>query len=1069
MVRTGNNKTNVCKGVKMKKYRIGIDMGVTSIGWALLELNDNNEPVDVMKMGVRIFPDGRDAKTREPLSVTRRNHRAMRRNRDRLLQRKKHLMDCLIQHKLMPDTEEERKQMQTCNPYELRARGVHHEITLNELGRALFHINQRRGFKSNRKLDSTDKEGSRLKAAIKELKQTLEASESLTLGEYLYKLNNNVDPKKQHQRIPLRIRDYGKEYNFYTSRLMYDQEFNLLWDTQAHYHPELTNALKERIFDIIFHQRPLKPQEKGKCQLEPGKPRASFAWPVCQQFRIYQEVNNLVLLDFDRKEQPLTPEQRDIIVDELLTTGKVSFKSLRKKLKLAEGDYAFNLESENRKDLIGDETAAKMRNKKLFGKAWDNFDIVKQTRIVGRILNETQNKEIESTLIPWLIEQGAADEEAAKEISKVRLSAKVSNLSLKAINAILPYIQEGAIYSDACTMAGYNHSSSYTGELFDNGDLPYYGEILQKHVMFADTTNYTPEQPEQYYGRIANVTVHIALNQLRKLINAITRTYGPPTQIVMEVARDLPMNAVKLKEYDNNQKRRTADNNRIAAELELIGVENNYQNRLRYKLWEELNSDKSKRCCPYSGVKIRLNAVDGLYSNRFEIEHILPKSRTFDDSAANKTISLRAANRVKGERSPFEAFGHNPTGYNWNEILTRAEALPHNKCRRFYENAMERFSDENEVLARHLNDTRYMSRIAREYMSYVVGTQVWVTPGMLTSMLRSKWGLNALLSEDGTKNRNDHRHHAIDAFVIGCTHKEMLKKVATAIKYSSDRFIEKLPLPYPAFSYDAMQQMVDGILISYKPDHGNAQRAIQRSQSIGYFHLDTAYSKKPIDGTRSLYSVYKPITFFDSTSKLSNIVNDRIQCELLVLTNGVSGSKFREIVTNYATANNLKRIKIQYNKQNKSMIKVKLKGTSKYKYYESQNNYCADIYIPDRDNPKNKWELEQIRNYDAHQKHFIPNWQQKYPWLKRIMRLQINDIIVFEKKGKLYVNRVELISKQKIFLYPLESNIPSKQKKYWEASATALQKHKARKAGIDILGNLSDPGWRYEDSGTDEE
>lgn len=151
------------------------------------------------------------------------------------------------------------------------------------------------------------------------------------------------------------------------------------------------------------------------------------------------------------------------------------------------------------------------------------------------------------------------------------------------------------------------------------------------------------------------------------------------------------------------------------------------------------------------------------------------------------------------------------------------------------------------------------------------------------------------------------------------------------------------------------------------------------------------------------------------------------------------------------------------------MIKVKLKGTSKYKYYESQNNYCADIYMPDRDNPKNKWELEQIRNYDAHQKHFIPNWQQKYPWLKRIMRLQINDIIVFEKKGKLYVNRVELISKQKIFLYPLESNIPSKQKKYWEASATALQKHKARKAGIDILGNLSDPGWRYEDSGTDEE
>ena len=256
----------------------------------------------------------------------------------------------------------------------------------------------------------------------------------------------------------------------------------------------------------------------------------------------------------------------------------------------------------------------------------------------------------------------------------------------------------------------------------------------------------------------------------------------------------------------------------------------------KYKLWEELNPDPS---CPYSGKIIPLSE---LFTYKFEIEHILPKSKTFNDRFSNKTIAYYRANRDKGERSPFEAFGTNPPGYNWNEILARAENLPANKRWKFYPNAMERFNNENEIISRLLTDTQYMSRVAKEYLSYVVGdNNVWVIPGQLTAMLRNKWGLNQLLSDDNKKSRDDHRHHAIDAFVIANTTRSILQKISRASEKTRGRFIENMPPPFDSFNFEEMKKMIQNTIVSFKPDHGFAQKAIRENKTVGQLNEETAY------------------------------------------------------------------------------------------------------------------------------------------------------------------------------------------------------------------------------------
>jgi len=257
--------------------RLGLDIGTNSIGWWLYETNGtetNARIISVIDGGVRIFSVVRDPKSGASLAVDRRASRAMRRRRDRYLRRRTTLMKVLAKVGLMPTDPEEAKALDLLDPYELRATGLDKALPLTQLGRAFFHLNQRRGFKSNRKTDRGDNESGKIKDATARLDQAIMASGARTYGEFLHMRRPRAsDPRHVptvRTRLSVANRDGpdGKEeagYDFYPDRKHLEEEFHKLWATQAGYHSELTYELRDLVFEKIFYQRPLKEPEVGLC------------------------------------------------------------------------------------------------------------------------------------------------------------------------------------------------------------------------------------------------------------------------------------------------------------------------------------------------------------------------------------------------------------------------------------------------------------------------------------------------------------------------------------------------------------------------------------------------------------------------------------------------------------------------------------------------------------------------------------------------------------------------------------------------------------------------------------
>ncbi|MBI3773882.1 MAG: type II CRISPR RNA-guided endonuclease Cas9 [Gammaproteobacteria bacterium] len=824
------------------RYRLALDMGSTSIGWCLIRLNANDEPIAVIRMGVRIFSDGRNPKDGSSLAVTRRNARQMRRRRDRLLKRKERMMASLIKLGFFPKDDGQRRELVKLDPYALRKKGLYESLSGPEFARALFHINQRRGFLSNRKTDKKDNDSGALKKAIKDLYTKLEQENCQTLGEWL--------AKRHEARLSVRARLRGKTqkdkaYDFYANRAMIEHEFDMLWAKQNSLNPLLFNdAARDEFKDILLHQRPLKPIKPGRCTLLPNEERAPQALPSTQRFRIYQEVNNLRYLTSDLREQELTLEQRNQIIDLLEHQSEVRFTAMLKKLKLP-GTTKFNLEDIKRDRLKGNVTSVMLSKEMTFGDRWHGFVPELQDNIVEKLLNEAS----ESALVAWLQDNTGVDEPTAERIASVGLPEGYGSLSRAALARILPeLVNDVVVYSGAVTRAGFDSHSELshaqqTGEIMES--LPYYGIPLLRHVAFAKDN---PRNDEERYGKIANPTVHIGLNELRKVVNTLIKRYGHPSEIIVEVARDLKLGHERKQEIQREQKERQDLNNKHVAEACVVlgltpdNLDKAKRRELSQKmqLWRELNINNiADRQCPYTGEQI---SIERLLSNDVEIEHILPFSKTLDDSMNNKTVSLRRANRDKGNRAPYEAFADN-SEYDYVAILQRAALMPKEKAKRFAPDGYQRWlKEDKDFLARSLNDTAYLSRIAKEYLSLICPpNSVRAIPGRMTALLRGKFGLNQLLSGSEIKNRNDHRHHALDAAVIGITDQGLLQRFAkasaSARERQLDRLVEEMPLPWVNYR-EHVERALNNIVVSHKPDHGFE----------GSMFKDTAYGIRP-DGS----------------------------------------------------------------------------------------------------------------------------------------------------------------------------------------------------------------------------
>ena len=1030
-------------------YRLVLDLGTTSLGWAVLRLNVCNEPIAIIKAGVRIFSDGRNPKDGSSLAVSRRAARAMRRRRDRLLKRKARMLNMLIEHGFFPQDEAARKALESLNPYQLRAKGLDQALTPSEFARALFHINQRRGFKSNRKTDKKDNESGALKTAISQLRQQLQDENARTVGEWLWqRLQAGQGTRARYRETRLTTEEgknkIDKNYDLYVDRQMVADEFDALWTVQAAFNPELFHEkARVELRDTLLHQRPLRPVKPGRCTLLPEEERAPLALPSTQRFRILQEVNHLRILHPDLREEPLTLAQRDAIVALLEDKGKVTFQAIRKALKL--GDVVqFNLEDAKRKELKGNATTAALAKKELFGAAWQSFGEALQDDIVLHLVTE----ESEAALVQWLIETTGVDEARATAIANAGLPEGYGSLSCKALARIVPALRAEVItYDKAMQAAGFAHHSDL-GFGFEHDDdeveqigeriiastgeikpvrafkqLPYYGRALQRHVAFGSGDPKDPE--EKRYGKIANPTVHIGLNQVRKVVNALIRRYGRPAEIVVELARDLKQSREQKLETQrrqaDNQKRNTRIRRAISETLGCSEERVKHADIQKWILWEELSFDVADRRCPYSGVQI---SAAMLLSDQVEIEHILPFSQTLDDSLNNKTVSMRQANRVKGNRTPWQAReDFEAQGWAYDSILLRAERMPKAKRYRFAADGYERWlKEDKDFLARALNDTRYLSRVARDYLTLVCPGGVRVIPGQMTALLRAKFGLNDILGLTGEKNRDDHRHHAVDACVIGVTDQGLLQRFAqasaTARQQGLEKLVETMPLPWETYRAH-VQRAVQNIWVSHKPDHGH-EGGMMEETSYGIDKDGRIKQRRKADG---------------STGRaISNLI--RISEPTQPERHGVDA-----------------------------------KGQPlPYKGYIGGSNYCIEITC----NDKGKWEGEVISTFRAYQivrKHGVARLRHAgvaQNGKALAMRLMIDDCVRLELDGKEEAMRVVKIGGNgQVFMAPLhEANVDARNRDksnpfaYVSKMAGSFQQAKARRITISPIGELRDSGFK---------
>jgi len=1010
--------------MRKMKYRLALDLGSTSLGWAMVRLSQQAEPCAVIKAGVRIFSDGRNPKDGSSLAVSRREARAMRRRRDRLLKRKNRMMATLLRHGFFPQDEDARKALEKADPFALRAKGLDQALLPEEFARALFHINQRRGFKSNRKTDKKENDSSALKKAIGDLRQAMQATGCRTVGEWLYARHAKGLPVRARYRENRSIQDNGKtkiekSYDLYIDRAMIETEFDALWRKQSGLNPaQFHDTARHELKDCLLHQRPLKPVKPGRCTLLPDEERAPLALPSQQRFRIYQELNNLRLLREGLSEEPLTLTQRDLLAHALEGNSKRSFTQIQKLLGFS---GQFNLEDEKRTELKGNSTSALLSKKDFFGPVWFTWTERQQDAIVKQLVKQ----ENEWRLVKRLQKYCGVDEITAERIANAPLAEGYGSLSANALEKILPALRAEVItYDKAVIAAGFDHHShishAATGEILP--ELPYYGQYLQRHVGFGSGKAEDPA--EKRYGKIANPTVHIGLNQVRTVVNALIRRYGHPSEVIVELARDLKQSQEQRKDEQKRQADNQRRNERMRADIAQLLQTNPERVRVidlqKMILWEELSFNVADRRCPYSGVQI---SAQMLYSEQVEIEHILPFSQTLDDSLNNKTVAMRQANRIKGNRTPAQAAADfEAQGWPMAEILQRASLMPKGKRYRFAQDGLAQWLREDKgFLARALNDTRHLSRVAREYLSLICPQNTRVIPGRMTAMLRGKFGLNDILGVDGEKNRDDHRHHAVDACVIAVTDQGLLQRFAQASASAREKqlnkLVETMPLPWDSYR-EHVQRAIDNIWVSHKPDHGHE----------GAMHNDTAYGL--LGGGR--VHVRKTVD--------------------AVRTREVAALKVIEFADAHATA----RHGLLPNGEPRP-----------YKGYKGDSNYCIEIVR----NDKGKWEGEVISTFEAYQ--LVRQYggaRLRHPRLSMsgkplVMRLMIGDPVGIEFEGVRKIYRLSFMASVGTLAFAEchEANVDkrtrSKELSYLFKTAGSLQKSNGRCVGISSIGHLSDPGF----------
>lgn len=897
---------------------LGLDLGTNSIGWSLID----DEKNQILGMGSRIFQEGvidlGQGDREMSKNASRTGDRGIRRQFFRRRLRKKILLRELSKYGMCPLTaadieewketkvfpESKLKEWFATNPYELRAASLNEKLTLLELGRVLYHLIQRRGFQSNSRSAGEEAgaifDGKEGKIGISQTQESIKSSK--TLGLYL----NNIRPKDNQPFI----NGLERVRNRYTTRQMYIDEFELIWEKQKVYHSQLNEELKTILGGrrkdgyehdgVLFHQRPLRSQKHlvGKCSFEPSKTKSPISAVEVDKFRVYQWVNTVDC------NVPLDENDRLKLIDQLLRKEKIKFSQLRKLIKRADSNYQFNYKDDD--EIVGTLTISKLSGKNYFGERW--FELSdKEQNDIWHVLYFFEDKD---KLAIYAKEKWGFNEDQATKISSFNLKQGYSNLSRKAINNILPFLIQGHQYDIAVALGGIKNAFGSEWKDMNAEDLEYLDtnvpSIVRKGIkggyieplkeFLTEAYGMNEKQLKRLYHHSSNIEVSelmkllpvnqtadkeiqslknpvvvTALFEIRRLINELIGRFGKLDKIKIEMARDLKISKTKRREIRLQQQRLERENDRVKKELEQIGQRITHDNLLKYKLWEEC-----ERTCPFTGKAI---SVQQLFSGAVQVEHIHPWSRSLNDSFMNKTLCFADENRAKGKKTPYEYYSLQGEG-KWEEVKARALSCFKNK--KEYPNAYQKFKHfvrvkhDDDFISRQLNDTRYISKEAKNYLSKIC-TDIQVSPGQVTANLRHLWGLNSILSDENAKSRDDHRHHAIDALVVACTSRRHLNELAKWNSYDRSYELSTFPEPWSGFRNDA-EMKVEQILVSHRKNNPVITKRKTGTAARGLLHKETVYGKrKSPDQETFSYHVKKPLESLTTATHISKIVDPVIR------------------------------------------------------------------------------------------------------------------------------------------------------------------------------------------------
>lgn len=819
-----------------KPYILGLDIGMASVGAALL--GDK----EVIGLHVRAFNKAETDKEGNPLNQIRREARSARRRTRRKALRLQSLKKILSRGSLPYST----KTNETISPWQSRAEGLNRKLTPEEWSASLYHLLKHRGFQSTRKSEANDdKQLGELLSGVKENNSLIDGDKYRTAGELAW-----LHPKFSDAK-----RNKGGSYKHTFSRADIAKELSFLFDKQRQFgNPNASEALEEAVNKLLMARRPAIANDDlfkmiGFCTFEKEEYRSPKATFSAEKFVWLGKLNNLTINSLGKR-RPLTRNERETLINLPFTLSKLSYKQVRSKLNLQEGDSFVGLSYYKKDpDSKKDPEAATLFEAKSFNTMKKAYE---KRGLEGRWKTDCHNIELMDALTyaqtvykedaparEYLKEKGV-DEEVIEAALSVSFSGFI-NLSLVALQKIIPLMEQGQRYDQAVTEIYGHHSNLNSG--------------LEK-------SKYLPKVD---YEDIRNPVVARTLNQARKLVNAIVKQYGSPAAVHIELARDLSKPFDERRKIQKDQETYQKDKERDRKYFEeQFGSTPNGLDLLKFQLYREQDAQ-----CAYSQKPIDIDRLCEV--GYVQVDHALPFSRSFDNSKNNKVLVLTQENQNKGNKTPYEYLNGVDDSEQWQRFVAWVvgnKKIRQAKRSRLLQSTFD-FENAEAFRERNLTDTRY----ACKYFKKLVEDNLLLDPrsktkrvvavsGQLTSLLRARWGL-LKVREDGDK------HHALDAAVVAACTQGFVKRMANYSKRKELEFVRthvpdpetgeiidiaalrqlegEFPQPWPNFRNELLARLSDDPAAKMPELKGVQPIRVSRAplrRGTGAAHKETIRSKK---------------------------------------------------------------------------------------------------------------------------------------------------------------------------------------------------------------------------------